>query len=165
MTTAAATYTLSQADLCIVADALSEYARTIRDRGDEAFSWNAVERIERCRELDEVFLSCDAVTVQGGSGVPASPNVAKTRYRPTSPDLYVPDSLIRLREKAANAIEKEIRTRNLTSLEIAHHMPSIRKADINRYLQGFGALFAEKKQFQVAEAIGLRFELNIKGAS
>lgn len=166
MTTAATTHTLSQSDICIVADALSEYARTIRERGDDAFSWNADERIERCRQLEEDVIRCNGVTIETDTEPQnAPPSLARTRYRPTAPDLYVPETLLRSREKAANAIERELSLRGLTSLEIAHHMPSIRKADLKAYREGFGAFFADKKHWQIAEAIGLRFELTIKGAS
>lgn len=45
------------------------------------------------------------------------------------------------------------------------YLPSIRKADVDKFLDGFGDTIAERKLFQIGEAIGLRFDVEIKGAS
>ncbi|CAN7329336.1 hypothetical protein [Neorhizobium tomejilense] len=92
-------------------------------------------------------------------------NMAIGQFRPVSPDRYVPATLKRMREQVADAIAHEIQTRNIKAVDIIGYLPSIRKADINKFLDGYGALLAERKLFQIGEAIGLRFDVTIRGVS
>ena len=87
------------------------------------------------------------------------------QFRPISPDRYVPVSLKRMREQVAEAIAHEIRTRDIKAADIIGYLPSIRKADVDKFLDGFGDTIAERKLFQIGEAIGLRFDVEIIGTS
>jgi predicted XRE-type DNA-binding protein len=87
------------------------------------------------------------------------------QFRPVSPDRYVPASLKRMREQVAEAIAHEIKTRGIKAADIIGYLPSIRKSDVDKFLEGFGDTIAERKLFQIGEAIGLRFDVEIKGTS
>lgn len=84
---------------------------------------------------------------------------------PISPDAYCPRSIEDLKELLADAIEREVRKRKITAVEVRKYHPSIRKGDMTIIESGFGALFGVNKLAQIAEAIGLRINYSIRGGS
>lgn len=87
------------------------------------------------------------------------------RFRPTRPEAYSPESVERLKELLADALEREIRIRDIKPAQIQRLVPAIRRADVTAITSGDGAGFGIKKLAAIAEAVGLRVEYTIRGVS
>ncbi len=84
-------------------------------------------------------------------------------YRPKSSNPYVPDSLKTMKEQISEAIAAEIEATGVKSPDVAKRVPSCRASNFTDFKDGFGDRYGMARLIKVAEALGLRVELHIKG--
>ena len=86
-------------------------------------------------------------------------------YRPKQANPYVPDTVNRMKQSLADAISTELNRRNCSTTELRPYIPSIRKGHLNDFQQGVGSFYGISRLVAIAEALGLRPDIIIKGAA
>lgn len=81
--------------------------------------------------------------------------------RPKSPVSYRPQSYAVLHEKLADELEIHLKANNISASDISKYYPSVRAGMVRSIRCGHGALIGLKQLCAIAEATGLKIQLEI----